>query len=95
MKIELCDLVLERSGGIRAIDGVSYAFDSERASAVAILGANGAGKSTLLESIPGLVPIRSGSIRVDGINVEKRHYPAIRAKVGMRLAPKTGQLDLV
>lgn len=92
MKIELCDLVLERSGGIRAIDGVSYVFDSERASAVAILGANGAGKSTLLESIPGLVPIRSGSIRVDGINVEKRHCPAIRAKVGMIFQNSDDQL---
>ncbi len=83
MTIELKDLVLERPGGIRAIDGFSYVFDSEKASAVALLGANGAGKSTLLESIPGLVPIASGAILVDGLAVEKRNLTAIRSKVGL------------
>ena len=92
MKIELCDLVLERPGGIRAIDGISYEFDSGSCSAVAILGANGAGKSTLLESIPGLVPIRSGAVRVDGLNVEKRNLTAIRMKVGMIFQNSDDQL---
>ena len=92
MKIELCGLVLERPGGIRAINGISYEFDSGRCPAVAVLGANGAGKSTLLESIPGLVPIRSGSIRVDGINVEKRNFNAIRTKVGMIFQNSDDQL---
>ncbi len=67
-------------------------FDSARASSVAILGANGAGKSTLLESVPGLVPIASGSIRVDEMSVEKRHYSAIRAKVGMIFQNSDDQL---
>ena len=67
MKIELENLVLERPGGIRAINQISWIFDSEVCSAVAILGANGAGKSTLLESIPGLLPIHSGSITVDDL----------------------------
>lgn len=92
MRIELCDLVLERGGGFRAVDGVSYTFDSDRCNAVAILGANGAGKSTLLESIPGLIPIRSGSIRVDGMNVEKRNFHSIRTKVGMIFQNSDDQL---
>ena len=92
MKIELCNLVLERAGGLRAIDDLSYEFDSGRSSAVAILGANGAGKSTLLESIPGLVPISSGSIRVDGLPVEKRHLTAIRTKIGMIFQNSDDQL---
>ncbi len=83
MKIEFRDVTLERAGGIRAIDSFSHVFDSERGSAVAVLGANGAGKSTLLESVLGLVPVSSGRILVDGTEVVKRNFPLIRARVGM------------
>ena len=83
MRIELNNLVAERPGGICAVDGLSWTFDSASCPATAILGANGAGKSTLLESILGLVAIRSGTIRVDGLEVEKKNLSAIRAKVGM------------
>lgn len=83
MKIEINNLVLERPGGILAINRLSFCFDTGKCSSVAVLGANGAGKSTLLESIPGLIPIRSGAITVDGLRVEKRNLTAIRTKVGM------------
>ena len=33
---------------------------------VALLGPNGAGKTTLLRAIAGLVPFRSGHVRMDG-----------------------------
>lgn len=92
MKIELNHVVLERAGGIRAIDGISFLFDSARCSSVAVLGANGAGKSTLLESIPGLISILSGSILVDGLTVEKRNLTAIRSKVGMIFQNSDDQL---
>ena len=92
MRIELRELVLERPGGIRAIDGITCRFDTACCPAVAILGANGAGKSTLLESIPGLVPIASGSILVDAMAVEKRNLTAIRAKVGMIFQNSDDQL---
>ncbi|MFT4258180.1 ABC transporter ATP-binding protein [Microbacterium sp.] len=36
---------------------------------VGIIGPNGAGKSTLLKSIFGLVPVRSGSVRISGEDV--------------------------
>jgi branched-chain amino acid transport system ATP-binding protein len=36
---------------------------------VALLGGNGAGKSTTLKAIMGLVPARSGEIRLDGENI--------------------------
>lgn len=92
MRIELRELVLDRPGGIRAIDGISCRFDRAHSAAVAILGANGAGKSTLLESILGLVPIRSGTILVDGMTVEKRNFSAIRAKVNMIFQNSDDQL---
>lgn len=92
MRIELNNLVAERPGGICAVDGLSWTFDSASCPATAILGANGAGKSTLLEGILGLVAIRSGTIRVDGLEVEKKNLSAIRAKVGMIFQNSDDQL---
>lgn len=83
MRIELKGVSLERAGGVMAVEGVSCAFDGAEGRATALLGANGAGKSSLLEGIVGLVPIRAGSIEVDGVRVEKRQLTRIRSKVGM------------
>jgi energy-coupling factor transporter ATP-binding protein EcfA2 len=41
-------------------------LDVSRGSSIAILGENGAGKTTLARAIMGLVPLRGGSIAVDG-----------------------------
>ena len=38
---------------------------------VCMLGRNGAGKTTTLKAIMGLVPVRSGSIRLDGVELTK------------------------
>jgi branched-chain amino acid transport system ATP-binding protein len=48
----------------------------EAGTVVSIIGANGAGKSTILKAISGLVPLRSGSIemegkRIDGLGTDK------------------------
>jgi branched-chain amino acid transport system ATP-binding protein len=51
----------------------------------AVLGANGAGKSSLLKAIAGVVPVSSGTIRVDGKDVSR--MPAHqRAGLGLSLA---------
>jgi branched-chain amino acid transport system ATP-binding protein len=42
-----------------------------RSSVVALLGPNGAGKSTLLKSLCGLLPVRSGQVRMDGEDVTR------------------------
>ncbi len=42
-----------------------------RAEGVLLLGANGAGKTTLLRAISGSLPLRAGSIRLDGAGIDR------------------------
>ncbi len=52
---------------ITALDHVSLRV--EKGEAVVISGGNGTGKTTLLRAIAGTIPIRSGEIWLDGVNV--------------------------
>jgi branched-chain amino acid transport system ATP-binding protein len=56
-------------GAVEALKGVS--LEIQEGDVVAVLGANGAGKTTLLKAISGLVPIRSGIIKLKGENLTK------------------------
>jgi len=58
---------------------------------VTVLGPNGAGKSTLMKAIAGLVPVRSGSIRMFGD--ELLGVPAHRmVSRGLAFVPQTGNV---
>jgi branched-chain amino acid transport system ATP-binding protein len=50
-----------------AVDDVS--LEIAEGSAVGLLGANGAGKSTILKALSGLIPIISGQISYDGVQI--------------------------
>ncbi len=52
-----------------------------------ILGRNGVGKTTLLKSLMGLVPIKTGSIELDG-KVIQQTTPYERARAGMGFVPQ-------
>jgi branched-chain amino acid transport system ATP-binding protein len=54
---------------------------------VGLIGPNGAGKSTTLHTIVGLVPARSGDIRVNGTSIVGRKPEAI-ARGGVSLVPE-------
>ncbi|MCS7106538.1 MAG: ABC transporter ATP-binding protein [Acidilobaceae archaeon] len=54
-------------GGVRAIDGVSFAIDAERR--VFLIGPNGAGKTTLVNLISGYLRPDSGAVIFRGKNV--------------------------
>jgi branched-chain amino acid transport system ATP-binding protein len=56
----------------------------EKNEVVALLGRNGAGKSTTLKSIMGVVTPRSGSVKLDGVEIAGRKSHAI-ALAGMQL----------
>ena len=56
-------------GSIEALKGISLTVNEGEI--VTVLGANGAGKSTLLRAISGLLPIRSGKIKLDDQELNK------------------------
>ena len=57
-------------------------FSIARGETVALAGANGAGKTSLFLAIAGILPIASGSISVDGVELSKRTVNAVRRKLG-------------
>jgi urea transport system ATP-binding protein len=56
-------------------------------SVVCLMGRNGVGKTTLLKSIMGLLPIRSGRIAFDGVDIGRRR-PEERVAVGIGYVPQ-------
>ena len=63
-----------------------------RGSATAILGENGAGKTTLARAIMGLVPLRAGSIHVDGRRVDTLRIHERAHHVGLVFQDPSRQL---
>jgi ABC-type glutathione transport system ATPase component len=61
---------------VRALNGVS--FEIERGEILAIAGESGCGKSTLAKALMRLVPVKSGEIIFDGVNVLEQPSHASR-----------------
>ena len=59
---------------------------------VGIIGANGAGKSTLLRILLGLEKDFSGKVFINGMEVVKKNYPAIRKTAGYMFQDSENQL---
>jgi urea transport system ATP-binding protein len=72
-------------GGSHILRDVS--LDAEVGKVKVILGRNGVGKTTLLKSLMGLVPIKSGSISMDGKEIHKL-TPYERARLGLGFVPQ-------
>jgi branched-chain amino acid transport system ATP-binding protein len=54
-------------GKIRALEGISLTV--EEGELVTVIGANGAGKTTLVKAIMGLLPMRSGQMAFNGVDL--------------------------
>ena len=63
-------------GGLRAVDGVTFAVDE--GSLTAIIGPNGAGKTTLFNLIAGMLPPSAGSISFMGKRLPRTSHGAAR-----------------
>jgi polar amino acid transport system ATP-binding protein len=77
--VELVD-VHQSFGSVDVLKGVSMRV--AKGGVACIIGPSGSGKSTLLRCINGLVPIRSGSIRVASFDVHRLHTDA--EKIALR-----------
>ncbi|MCM0044426.1 MAG: urea ABC transporter ATP-binding subunit UrtE [Burkholderiaceae bacterium] len=72
-------------GDSRVIHDVSFTVADN--AAVAIVGRNGMGKSTLLKSLIGMVPVKSGSVELDGNELSK--LPSFkRVQAGLAYVPQ-------
>jgi oligopeptide/dipeptide ABC transporter ATP-binding protein len=63
-------------GYLKAVDGVSFAI--KRAATFGIVGESGCGKTTVARSILRLIPVTSGSVVFDNINVLAAKGPQLR-----------------
>jgi urea transport system ATP-binding protein len=72
-------------GGSHILRGVS--FEARAGEVTVILGRNGVGKTTLLKSLMGLVPIKTGAIRLDGLEID-RLTPYERVRRGIGFVPQ-------
>ena len=72
-------------GGSHILRDVS--FEAKLGKVTVLLGRNGVGKTTLLKSLMGLVPIKSGSIELEGKPIQKA-TPYDRARAGIGFVPQ-------
>jgi cobalt/nickel transport system ATP-binding protein len=81
--IETKDITYEYPDGTKALEMVN--FIAEEGKIVALLGPNGAGKSTLFLHFNGILRPSSGTVVIDGenINYNKKELMKIRQKVGI------------
>jgi ABC-type sugar transport system ATPase subunit len=56
-------------GQSEALHGIT--FSAKKNETVAIMGRNGMGKTTLFKSLIGILPLKSGTIDVDGLDISK------------------------
>ena len=76
-----------------AVDGVS--FDVGRNEIVGLLGPNGAGKTTTINMILGVLAPSAGTIRIEGVDVERNRSRALeRTNFAAVYAPLPGNLTV-
>lgn len=76
IKVENCGIFYP--DGSLGVEDVS--FEVSAGNSLALLGENGAGKSSIIAGIAGFIPLTSGNIRIDGLNLEKKNLLEIRKK---------------
>jgi urea transport system ATP-binding protein len=62
-------------------------FEARLGEVTVVLGRNGVGKTTLLKSLMGVVPVKTGSIKLDGADITKA-TPYDRVKRGIGYVPQ-------
>jgi ABC-2 type transport system ATP-binding protein len=78
--ITVSSLTKTYASGFRALEGID--LEIRKGEILALLGPNGAGKTTLINIVCGIVTPSSGTVRVDGRDIQ-RDYRATRAMIGL------------
>ncbi|MBO1515511.1 ABC transporter ATP-binding protein [Metabacillus bambusae] len=79
--VEFKDVTFRYEGAEKPVlEGVS--FTANPGETTAIIGSTGAGKSTLLQLIPRFYDVESGSILIEGVNIQSMTQSALREKIG-------------
>jgi neutral amino acid transport system ATP-binding protein len=87
------DGIEKRFGGVRAVDGASFAV--ERGSITALIGPNGAGKSTLFDVVSGFERADGGAIRLEGRSIYRLPAYAIARRGLVRTFQMTKTLNVM
>lgn len=87
--LEIDGISVSYGGGVPVLKNVSLSLDNNEV--VTVLGANGAGKSTLLRAISGLIPLLSGSLRLEGADIS-RLSASRRVELGLVHVPEGRQM---
>ena len=82
-RIEFKDVVFEYIEGEEVLKGVS--FTAEPGDKIAIVGATGAGKSTIINLLNRFYDIKSGSIKIDGIEISELKLNNLRQHIAVVL----------
>ena len=78
--IELKNINFAYNDGKNVIKNLSLTI--EKGDFIGIIGLSGAGKSTLADIITGLLPIQSGKILLDGLELTYKNFPCFRNMLG-------------
>lgn len=79
--VEVNDVIFSYDNVMDVLKGIS--FKIEEGSYTTIIGHNGSGKSTIAKLIMGLLEKKSGSIKIDGLEVNQENIASIRKKIGI------------
>ena len=88
MRLEIDDVRIADGRG-EVVFGVS--LDVPDGSFTCLMGRNGVGKTTLLNGVMGLLPLKSGAVRLDGRDITRMSTPQ-RARAGIGYVPQGHQV---
>lgn len=69
-----------RFGGLKAVDDISFTIPQGRITG--LIGPNGAGKTTMFNAIAGHIPLNSGKVTLDGVDISRLQAHQ-RAELGL------------